>query len=666
MDTNKTSTDTNKKSIIDTLKISKPITGLLFIIGIGLFIVIIGCLFFGLGNYKPEEEGSQSGGGGGQSKITDNVFIIITIVGLILAFAIILIPDMKDLREFISQMPKLFYLILYVIFLVLFFRLLPSDILNSYGYIITPITLIFSVIFFTMAFKQDYLQDFNITYERIKMIILFFCLITLFIIFYVTDPGGYIKKYFGPSLMITMLLGAFSFLYLIILLTLPQKTTTASQIGKAGNFLENFTKFSFFGSFAFIALLILLTIGVLTFKGGVDGFFKDTNASSVVIVCAFILFILLGSGLIINLFPESVTSNTENSSKMSLFKRILLAILGLSLSGILIAWIAYSIQNFSGQSSITSFALNLALVLVIATLVYKTINVQLPVGNNKKNAFFDIIINLIFYIPCIFSGVIDFIVTQFSGQVQATNISSIILLLAAVGIIAAYFFMPSIPNLITLQGGKLLVNRAISLDSLNTIASYDDLNTTDNYDYQYGLSCWIFIDAMPPNTNSSYSNYTSLINYGNKPNILYNGSTNTLMITMNLTDSKVIVDPKDLDETGNRIIYKMKDIMLQKWNNIVINYSGGTLDVFYNNELVKSIDEIVPYMTRDTLTIGSDNGIKGGVCSVVYFKNPLTSSNMYYLYNMIKDRNPPIIEESSNKTILANDIQKIKEGTSKV
>lgn len=36
-------------------------------------------------------------------------------------------------------------------------------------------------------------------------------------------------------------------------------------------------------------------------------------------------------------------------------------------------------------------------------------NVQIPDNNanSKKNAFFDLITNLIFYIPCLFSGTID-------------------------------------------------------------------------------------------------------------------------------------------------------------------------------------------------------------------------------------------------------------------
>jgi hypothetical protein len=192
------------------------------------------------------------------------------------------------------------------------------------------------------------------------------------------------------------------------------------------------------------------------------------------------------------------------------------------------------------------------------------------------------------------------------------------------------------------------------------LGTYQDLNGTDNFEYQYAISFWVFLDASPPNTNPSYSKYTSLLNFGNKPNVLYNGETNTLKVIMNQKDLSKITNNKltDFDENGNRVIYTNDKMLLQKWNNIIINYSGGVLDIFLNGDLVKSSVGVVPYYTIDNLTIGEENGINGGICNVVYFKRALNASNIYYLYNMVKNKTPPVLNDS-NKTILSQNIDQV-------
>ena len=106
-------------------------------------------------------------------------------------------------------------------------------------------------------------------------------------------------------------------------------------------------------------------------------------------------------------------------------------------------------------------------------------------------------------------------------------------------------------------------------------------------------------------------------------------------------------------------------MLLQKWNNIIVNYNGGTLDIFLNGELVKSSIEVVPYYTFDSLTIGENNGIKGGICNVIYFRHPLTSQNIYYIYNTIKDKDIPTLNDS-NKTIMVNNINQAASSTQTV
>jgi hypothetical protein len=334
----------------------------------------------------------------------------------------------------------------------------------------------------------------------------------------------------------------------------------------------------------------------------------------------------------------------------------------LVISGLLIFWISYNIQNISGKSGIVSFILNLLLVTIILGLIYKTINVKLPSAssNVKKNTFFNLVSSILFYIPCLFIGGFDWIGKLTLNQTDLYDKGSLIMLFAAICLIVAYFKTPSLFNYISTQGGEQLVNKPVYTDSQYNLGSYQDLNGSDDFDYQYAISCWIFLDAAGANMNSNYNKYTSLLNFGDKPNILYNGEKHSFMVTIKQKNLQDVTKNKmtDFDTDGNRIIYENNNLLLQKWNNIIINYNGGTLDVFLNGELVKSSIEVVPYYTFENLTIGENKGIKGGICNVVYFKHALTAHNIFYIYNAVKDITPPILN-NSNETILVKNLNQV-------
>ena len=230
------------------------------------------------------------------------------------------------------------------------------------------------------------------------------------------------------------------------------------------------------------------------------------------------------------------------------------------------------------------------------------------------------------------------------------------------------------------QGGLQLINNPVSLDVLTNVATYQQLNGSDKISYRYALSFWFYIDSFPPSTGSAYLKTVPILSYGDNPSIKYHGPSNSIIITVkqkseeadivssiqnlethikkenieawNLIQNKIrsgiekikaLPISNEEDSDGNRIIYKRPDILLQKWNNIVLNYNGGTLDVFYNGELVKSAIEVVPKINYDMLTVGTNNGINGNVANLMYFDHPLNYLTVNRLYTMLKDKNPPTI-----------------------
>jgi len=636
--------------------------GISILFGILLIIMIILTLWV---IYKGGKSNTTGLSSHTNNQIAQDVFLTLFILFLVFGGMIMVLQDFQSVKSFLSQFKGVLVVIAYTIFLILLFRSLPENILNGYAKIIVPVSILLSVFVFFKGLKRDSIDDVNLNYERLKYFILFFCLITLLIMYQQVDPGGLIKKYFGYSLTLTIVLGFFAFLYLITLWTLPnglkQFNIPGMNAQPVGFFQKILDKLSYYSFGLFILFLIIVTISILAISSKGADFDKNFSTdkdiaggqSSIILICVLITCIIWGGFLIFNLFDTSAQGIPD--ATISKIQKTFTVIFGIITSGLLIGWIVYMAQNSSTTANgIFKTIINTLLVISILALVYNIIIAKSPVGNAKKNNFIDLIINVILYIPCIFSDIINVIVKEYIDAKSPNSqfVTSIVLMVICIILFFLYFKLPSFEEKIALQGGTQLVNNPVNTNKLYTLAGYQELNNTDDFDYQYGISCWVFIDAMPPNTNPSYNNYTSILNYGNKPNILYNGTTNTLMIVMEQKGLKTDnAKAHELDDNGNRIIYKKENFLLQKWNNIIINYIGGTLDIFLNNELVKSEIEVVPYMSLDNLTIGTDNGINGGICNVVYFKTPLTAPNIYYLYNLVKDKTPPVTN-GSNKTII--------------
>lgn len=179
---------------------------------------------------------------------------------------------------------------------------------------------------------------------------------------------------------------------------------------------------------------------------------------------------------------------------------------------------------------------------------------------------------------------------------------------------------------------KILLEKPIYTDKKKIIATYEDIGDSHgSFNYNYSISAWFFIHNHSPSERIANTKFTSLLNYGGRPNLLFNVEKNTLRITIKNSLDKELT------------VFETDKIRLQRWNNIITNVNGGKLDIFINGKLVSSTTNPVPFMSYDTISTGEDNGISGGICNVTYYPTPLTLPEIKILYKSLKWETPPTI-----------------------
>lgn len=503
-------------------------------------------------------------------------------------------------------------LILYVIGIVLFFSYIPQSFITSYS---TPIIIMFIIltafVFIRTAASSRYMSPY---YEFPKKLVVFISAIALFLNLWITNPGNVFNTVYSTiSLVFVFLFSIFAFLFFIFYLVAPKNDSSGFQ----------------------------QSIGIL---------------------------------------------------------------FGIVSSSMFIGWLVWMITNYTSKTGWLPILLSTLLIVVLSVLTMKTYSAQFPYHNREKNAFFNLMSQSIFYIPCLFNNSLDWILNKFSGisGISRTNMSDSaqnakdnvantspivwLLLGGSVSLLTAYYFLPTFKKAVYLGGYKQFINSPISLFNKSVLGTYDQLKITNpaqpvplgsvfnpdssessaagtddllKYNYRYGINLWVYLDAYGPNTNASYKNYANIFNYGGKPLIQYNGAKNSLRIIVGTgeVNSAEAVNTNDKLKASSKIIFEQSGIPLQKWINLVVNSDGGTIDVFMDGKLLKSVGGVAPYMRMDDLTVGGSgassetlnngaiqSGLYGKVCNVIYSHIPFTLSNIYYMRYLVKDSNPPMLD----------------------
>ena len=155
---------------------------------------------------------------------------------------------------------------------------------------------------------------------------------------------------------------------------------------------------------------------------------------------------------------------------------------------------------------------------------------------------------------------------------------------------------------------------------------------------------WLYINPQPNSYASKYK--TNIFRYGlpgatssGHPRVVYYNDSKSQNAGNNCV---VYAGSQDLSGTPIQI-------PLQSWNNLVINYSDSTVDIFVNGELVASVPktEASNVSISDIMESGqgdnsaSRSGAYGAICNVTYYKRTLESFEIAAAYNLNRYRNPP-------------------------
>lgn len=312
--------------------------------------------------------------------------------------------------------------------------------------------------------------------------------------------------------------------------------------------------------------------------------------------------------------PSGV-SGGESPTIFSYFVKLLVPLFAFIIVVALVAVLLYFAKDVPTFSNLLILLINIGIfftAIAFAMQLFKN-----PLVTSKRPKWQQLFVDLVFIIPCLITDFANYVKYQYNITTKPIWILFGIEIL----FLTLKFTIPKLFASVIRHDSVNLISYPVFLNTLNTVGSYETLhkNNKEKYNYNYAISAWVKLDAQPPSANPSYSENANILSYGGKPAILYNASKNEILITA---------------KTGKQdeIVYKTNNIPFQKWTNYIINYQGGTLDIFVDNKLVSSTPGIVPYMTYDNITLGKTNGVYGLVANVEYFNKALTRNKIDWIY----------------------------------
>ena len=396
---------------------------------------------------------------------------------------------------------------------------------------------------------------------------------------------------------------------------------------------KNSKNYAIFSSLIYIIILVIIYLK--------DPYNLYNKYPIYVLISMLFLFLFL---FLIYLFinVNSNENSNENSNKNAIFTnftyfiKFIFAFIGCIIFILLFILLSlWLIKKIPRITNITSFIFKFISIVGFGAIFY-ILYKRYSTNNGDKGTLINLIKNIIFYIPCLLIALVEYIKKQWN----ITTSTEVLILGGEIIFIGLAYILPIIYQKIISHDGDILLKEPQYLSSKQILGNFQSLSLSSrDFKYNYSISAWFNIFGVGENTRASYNDFTNIINYANKPNVQYNAKTNTLRIQTSVNDKSI-----NQDKSSNIInVYSTNKVMLQKWNNIVINYDAGNIDIFLNGELVGTLEGISPYIKHDSVTCGEDNGIEGGICNVIYYNRILSNGEIILNYKLLSKLTPPIL-----------------------
>ena len=623
-------------------------------------------------------------------RILEALGIALLTIGVISIVLLIYLPSLKSVLQLVDKLRGAIFLFVFIFAIIIFYRNMSTNAITNYRIIIVPIIALLAIKMFRNAMTPSTQEQYvpNLQIEKMRVSLVFVALVAFMITMYSVDFGGFLREYMGTSLTATLILLVMGMIYLVTLLSYP--IIKENNNGNDKNILSGFS-WTGIGHGVFMGLTFLLVfIGIFSnMNDFIDDegvlSFKNTRTAqlfgvSITVLILWVLFFSIRAYQ--DVYNTLDKSGHEQTSRVkSAFNKIFLLFGGISFAASLIYWFISITNSFNKTHNVGALLMNIMVIFVILIILFKYLA---NTTHFQKSPYFRLAVGTLFYIPCLAYDILrsilgmigvtipplksmtDNVTTgakDLAGRMSTVEKPSgkdmITLVTVLVAYVAYFFFIPYSLNKIAKQGGNVILQEPVPLSIQKSLGTYTKLNGIDDnsttpilgqnavFNYTYAVSFWVYLDSS---TSSVSDNYYTVMNYNEMPHIMWNPKKATMIFTVNNNKLESETDPSNTqtqDETkiGNRILLTLESLAMQKWNNIVVNYVNGTLDIFVNSELIQSSREVVPEMTYGELTIGSPQ-LSGKICNVVYFNYSLDMKNVHYLYNLVKDTNPPIITDA--------------------